>query len=270
MSRRGVEPLAIRPHRPWLRGAALTGALALAAAVAWAAFDYGRARAGYDRRAAEAERLTLQAEVERLRRERDELAARLARLERTRQVDRAAHERLQALVDGLQAENGRLREELAFYERVVGPREGRRGVRVQSFALEPGGTPGLWRYKLVLSQSPRRRRLARGVVHLAVEGSRGDEPARLALDALATGGGGAVPFRFRYFQYLEGTLRLPEGFVPQRLILRIRSAGAKGESVERTWRWSELTEEASHAVGRQAPALGPDRDADRPEHGDPR
>ncbi len=269
MSRR-LEPLAIRPHRPWLRWAGALGVAALAVALVWGAFDYGRARGGYDRRAAEAERLTLEAEIERLRGERDALRVRLAQVERERAVDRAAHERLQALVDGLQAENGRLRETLAFYERVVGPRDGRRGLRVQSFALEPGGGPREWRYKLVLAQSPRRRRLARGVVDLVVEGERGGAPARLALAELAAEGEAQVPFRFRYFQYLEGTLRLPEGFVPRRLVLRVSPRGTKEAVLERTWSWSELTEEAADVAGQQAPAHGADRDPDRAQHRDPR
>ncbi len=269
MSRR-LEPLAIRPHRPWLRWAGAAGLGALAVAVAWAAFDYGRVRGGYDRRAAEAERLALEAEIERLRGERDTLRARLARIERERVVERAAHERLQALVDGLQAENGRLRETLAFYERVVGPRDGRRGLRVQSFALEAGAGPREWRYKLVLAQSPRRRRLARGVVDLELEGEREGAPVRLGLARLTAEGEGRVPFRFRYFQYLEGTLRLPEGFVPRRLVLRVSPRGAKEAVLERTWSWSELTEETADVAGRQAPAHGADRDPDRAQHRDPR
>ena len=264
-----MEPLAIRPHRPWLRWVVFLGMLAALGSVGWLAFDYGRERAGYDRQAAEARLRRLAAELARVRGERDRLEAALAKLERARRIDQAAQERLQALVDGLQAENGRLREELAFYRRVVGPREGVRGVRIQSFALEREAGEGLWRYKLVLSQSPRRRRLARGVVHLTVEGSRGDERMRLGLDALATDGEAALPYRFRYFQYLEGTLRLPQGFVPERLVLRVRPRGTKESPVERTWAWSDLTEEASH-VGQGPSAHGPDRDADRAEHADPR
>jgi len=264
-----VEPLAIRPHRPWLRWAALLAVLAALGGVGWLAFEQGRERAGFDRQAAEGRLRRLAAELERLRGERDRLEAALAKLERARRIDQAAQARLRALVDGLQAENGRLREELAFYRRVVGPREGGRGVRIQSFAVERGPGKRLWRYKLVLSQSPRRRRLARGVVHLVVEGSRGGERARLGLDALAMDGEAALPYRFRYFQYLEGTLRLPEGFVPERLVLQVRPRGTKETPVERAWAWSDLTEEASH-VGQGPSANGPDRDAHRAEHADPR
>ncbi|HEY9120837.1 MAG TPA: DUF6776 family protein, partial [Marinobacter sp.] len=51
-----------------------------------------------------------------------------------------------------------------------------------------------------------------------------------------------VRFRFRYFQDIEGLLRLPDGFEPLELQVVARAEGSKSSQAERTFDWDELTE----------------------------
>jgi len=65
----------------------------------------------------------------------------------------------------------------------VSPREASRGLRLQSFTLEPNG-PRSWRYKVVLTQVLKNDRLARGTVRLKVDGLQGGNPRSLELASL--------------------------------------------------------------------------------------
>jgi hypothetical protein len=50
----------------------------------------------------------------------------------------------------------------------------------------------------------------------------------------------ALSFRFRHFQELTGSLSLPEGFVPVRLLLKLAPREAGRPPLERTYTWTEL------------------------------
>jgi hypothetical protein len=51
-----------------------------------------------------------------------------------------------------------------------------------------------------------------------------------------------VRFRFRYFQDVEGDLRLPEGFEPYEIQVVAQAEGGSTSQAERTFQWQELTE----------------------------
>jgi len=70
-----------------------------------------------------------------------------------------------------------------------------------------------------------------------VEGMRKDKVVTLDWPALGDGAQkDGLPFRFTYFQQLQGTIVLPADFRPTRL--RIRVDPASGETFSRTVAWS--------------------------------
>ena len=51
-----------------------------------------------------------------------------------------------------------------------------------------------------------------------------------------------VKFRFRYFQDVEGSLKLPEQFEPLEIQVVAQAEGKKSSQAERTFNWDDLTE----------------------------
>ncbi len=227
--------LVVRPYRPWRLWVVLLGLPLLLAGVAKVAFEYGVVQAGHDLASLETREVELKARIADL----EALGARLREekvmLERSAQVDRRAHEEVRGNLDTLQDEISELREELAFYRSIVSPGDVKPGLRVQDFLLFPGGE-SLYRYRLVLTQVLNNERFAEGRVALTMEGFQGGEARRIDFSEL--GGGRDLRFRFKYFQNIEGDIRLPEGFVPSRIVVEVtQRVKKKAETIERTFDW---------------------------------
>ena len=75
-----------------------------------------------------------------------------------------------------------------------------------------------------------------GQASLVVQGTIDGEDAQLSLADLGANSEAPLNFRFRYFQDLDGVLNLPENFVPQAVIVTVRTI--KGPSVDRSFPWA--------------------------------
>src|SRR5574337_758422 len=110
-------------------------------------------------------------------------------------------------------------------------------AEVNDLKLQPiSGSRG-WTLILSLPQNAKRGGETSGNVTVSVEGLRKDKV--LTLDWPALGDGAqkdGLPFRFTYFQQLQGTIVLPADFRPTRLRIHIQPAG--GQTVSRTVAWN--------------------------------
>lgn len=238
--------LVVRPHRPWRLWLLLALLPLLLAAVARGALEYGREQAALDFSVLEARNEGLQKRLGELEAENRGLRERTVVLERTAQVDRRAHDEVRADLDALQGEIAELTEELAFYRGIVSPGEVEPGLRVQELLLTPGGDR-FYRYRLVLTQVLNHDRRAEGRVALRVEGFEGGEAARYPFEEL--GGGDNPRFGFKYFQNIEGDIRLPAGFSPTRVVVDVKPSG-KGKKKRRPKPFSRAFDWPSEAASR--------------------
>jgi hypothetical protein len=223
----------IVPHRPHVRVLLVAGlvlwVLSLVGVYSWASM---RAAPGLSeareslalnvQRAARAEALVKQ------------LRQNVATLRRSDQISRSANTELQASLAEREEEVSGLRADVAFYERLVGATGQRRGLSVHEalFTPEEGGT---WRYTVTLTQNLNRGAISKGEARVSVEGvSEGRLRSLRWEDLLQKPGAPGQPFSFRYFQQLEGSVMLPEGFTPQRVRVQLRSGGS---TVEQAFPW---------------------------------
>ncbi|HQU16602.1 MAG: DUF6776 family protein [Gammaproteobacteria bacterium] len=257
------EPLVLsfRPSRRIRVVVAAVLVLALAG-TGWALFDYGRLRAGFDGATARQERAQSLERILQLQKDNDVLREQLAMAQRSRQVDREAYDEVKGSLKGLQDQVLELKQDLAFYRTVVGPRAGKVGLRIQSLMVSRTGDPSIYRYQLVLSQVLKRDQWAQGGVTLEVDGRQGGTPGRLSLKDLEVDRKApTLVFRFKYFQRLQGRLRLPPRFTPRSVLVRVRVETPTRGVIEKTFQWPGTAEERSD-VGyeqRQASEPGPDR-----------
>jgi hypothetical protein len=178
-------------------------------------------------------------EVESLKNRADSLRARNTVLEREVAVLRDANEMLREAESERNAQLARQQSELDFFRRLAGAGGAQTGLDIYHVELAATGSPGVWRFTLTLTQNIRRAAIVDGQVRIEIEGTDGDRPLRLDWSGI---GGEKAPgpaFRFKYFQQLDGYLTLPDGFLPDRLLLTLEAEGDQ-DPVERQYEWSEI------------------------------
>lgn len=217
--------------------------LAVAAVIlgGWELYRLGAARygdgAGAEVAALRAERSQLRQRVDALEGRNAELERKLALVERSRQIDAEAYAVFNQERSGLQNQIQGLQEELAFYRGIMTPAQGKVGIEVQDFDLKPALGAGRYRFSFMLTQAGGKDQLARGVVQLTLEGLLDGASKQLGLTELTQDGDAEIAYRFRYFQSIKGDLQLPEGFQPERIVLKAIPASAPKLPLEWTFDW---------------------------------
>lgn len=230
--------LVVKLHRPWLTRMLLALGIIALLVGGWTLFDYGRYLAGYNRAECADERQTLLAVRKKLEKDVDRLREQKALLERAAQIEQEAYSELDTTLKELQGEILELKEELAFYRGIVSPQDASSGLHLQRFKIEANGESRHYRYKLVLTQVLKNDRMATGKVRLSIDGMMRDQPRTLKLKDLTGKRVNELGYRFKYFQKLEGNLKLPQGFTPFRINVQIIPHNRKRNGIKRTINWS--------------------------------
>jgi hypothetical protein len=177
--------------------------------------------------------------VEDLARQNAELQQRIAVLERSEQVARAANADLQQVLRDRQEQISGLRADLGFYSRLTGSGALREGLAVQSVRLAPAAEPRVFNFAVTITQNLRAGRVASGRVRLSVIGVRGGKLATLEWPELAANEDReGLAFSFKYFQQLKGAVMLPEGFTPNRIHAEADAGGDLGHA-QQDFEWSD-------------------------------
>ncbi|WDS37979.1 DUF6776 family protein [Pseudoxanthomonas sp.] len=217
-------------RRPWRGIAWVAGVVLLAVSSAWLLAGTGGTLTAHRQvQAANAARARLQAQV-------DQLQRRLAVLEQSDRISRAANLDLQETLAQREIQIADLRSDAAFYARLVGPTAKRTDLAVFSSRFT-ARDPASFDYRIVLTQTLDRDAISSGQMQFSLEGTRAGR--REVLDwAQLHEGHGAAPqaFSFRYFQELNGRVSLPSGFTPQRV--RVSLQAPDRAPVQREFDWS--------------------------------
>jgi hypothetical protein len=217
-----AAPAVRRTVLPWL--ALVAGAAALAGVAGWIGYSQGQRSAGHDAAAAANQRAVVDAQNERLQLQNQRLNAQVAELEMARRLDRDAYGQVESTLGDLQSRLARQSDDLAFYRSIVSPADGIQGLRIQRFEVLPGAQTRQVQLKLTLVQAMRHESVVSGLAQVTLVGMQGDVPARFAVGELIGKPRAQLPFSFRYFQTVEQTVTLPEGFDPYEVDVRLQSS----------------------------------------------
>lgn len=179
------------------------------------------------------------ATVAQLREENARLRGQLLVLRQASAVDRQAYAEVEKSLRDYQDQVMELKQEVEFYRGILAPSAGRPGLRLQSFKVASNGLPRGYTYKMVLSQVLVEVRTVTGTASFTLQGTENGVPRELTLRELGQPGG-AVRFRFKYFQSVEGDVELPEGFMPLRVLVRVRPGG--GDEIRATFPWNPASD----------------------------
>jgi hypothetical protein len=163
----------------------------------------------------------------------------VVRRKRGDQVDDQARLSLEATLAESKSQMASLRSELAFYEKIVSGGAEQAGLTINELSLVATDDPRIFRFVVTLSQNLKKDRMARGQLKLAITGVTAQKMARFDYaDLGGASGKEELAFEFKYFQRIEGTVMLPEGFAPDQV--RVEAAGVEGAGrVVREFAWSD-------------------------------
>ena len=205
-----------------------------------AIYNHGLNMAGFDKVSTFQRQQGLRDEMNRLKDDNQSLRESLARAQRALQMDQTAYQELdQALKDSAR-EILKLREELTFYRNIISPANKVGGLQIQSLNIERSGTDSSkneFRYKLVLVQALKHDRQVYGRASLNVIGMQAGEEATLAYPQASEK---AISLNFKYFQEVDGVLRLPGNFKPLRVKVHVTTNGPGAQTIEQEYSWPKL------------------------------
>lgn len=233
-------PLIVQPHDPQrtrrIRIALVLGWL-LSVGLAWVVAAHRAAPGLLDmqRRLGKAE-----TELDAARSEMEQTKLKLSISERSDQVSRSANQALQESLTSRESEIASLRADIAFYQRLMGGKAPRQGLTVQQLALRRIGNDSGSGYEMraTLTQNLRKGEVTSGSAQIRIEGMQDATLRTLAWTDLTQRRPEAMPeFSFKYFQALDVSFVLPEGFMPNRVVLVVKSA--QGDQLERSFPWDQ-------------------------------
>jgi hypothetical protein len=182
------------------------------------------------------------AEINRAHKEQDALLQRIAVLERSEQVARAAYGDLQQNLKDRQEEVSALRADLAFYSRLTNGSK-LEALNVHGVHLQAAASPRVYNFSITLTQTLKSGQIATGRMRVSVNGVRDGKLITLAWSDLAPNQDGTgLPFSFKYFQQITGTLMLPDKFTPNRIRVEAEAGGEMGK-IDQDFAWNDALAE---------------------------
>ena len=180
----------------------------------------------------------LEARARRLATQNATLQDQIQSLQQQQQTASTAMAALKQSLGARDSELQKLKQEQAFYSKLIGIDGDRSGLGVHGIAVTQVPGTDAWNFVTTLVNTAENADAARGTLTLAVEGVRGGKLATLDwADLAGPGAKDGVPFAFKFFQQVRGSFVLPNGFVPNRVVITLRPKG--GASVTRRLDWSE-------------------------------
>lgn len=214
--------VAVYTQLPWYwQIAVIFVIVTIVVGLAWATFLLGKSLAFRPMGLGATSSETVEQTLARVQRENEALRAQVAAMEQRMQIEKATHSHVEQQLQSLSEQNARAKEELAFFQALGGTGA---GVGIQRFTVSPGGALGEFRYRLLVVQSRQRAEHFRGrvefVAHLVDKGNEvrlvipqpGEKPQPYVLG-------------FKFFQRMEGVLRVSPQAKVQRLEVRVFEAG---------------------------------------------
>lgn len=188
-------------------------------------YDYGRALAGMAPRPSDEQLQRAIRQVQDLQQQKEALLTQANTAESQLAMERAAKNQLALQFKIQEAENNRLKEDLAFFERML-PLEGKAGsgVAIRGISAELRSSSQL-DYRLLVMQRGKGANNFEGTLRLAVSVMQNGRAVQLNFPEPKSADINNFRLGFRHYQRLEGTLTMPAGAVPRTLQATVLEKG---------------------------------------------
>ena len=162
----------------------------------------------------------------------------------------------------LTSENTSLKRQLVFYQRIMAPEAVINGVQLESLSFTPEVSADYYSMQLVLMQVQKQKRHIKANAELVFYGSIEGEPVTFNFNELIDASQPKLDFSFRYFQSIEASIKLPSGFVPERVAFVGSIKGNRwnrGIDLKQSFNWAEVVsvnETSDEGFDEQVVAIG--------------
>jgi hypothetical protein len=204
--------LRVRAQAAWYwRALGLAALVTVSVAAGLWIYDEGRRYGGFHAGASVQELESLRQKFKELQAETATLRGIASTADNSLKIERTAQEKLAQQVKQLEAENGRLREDLAFFENLSAKDRSDDRVSVYRFKVENDVIPGEYRYWLLITQGGAREREFQGRLQFVVMLTQGGQEKTYTLPDDRPETANAYRVAFRRFYRAEGSFRVDPG-----------------------------------------------------------
>jgi hypothetical protein len=226
--------MAVRTHLSWRwRIPALLVLIALTAGMWWWGFDFGQILGGFNRSAVAEQQERMETELAQIRSENARLRTRASELESDLNITRGAQASLSRQALDLQNENTQIKEELAFLQTLFRDTGKQGTVSIQRLSAERDGDDS-YHYSLLVVRPGNPVEDFTGQISLQAGLIADGHASTLALPDDQPEAAAALKLNFKYYQRVEGTIRVPPGSQLRTLQARVLESGQPGTKASRS------------------------------------
>lgn len=205
----------------WLRVGFVLLVAGLGAALAIAIWQFMAGDLGTRNAELEREIAALRAETATLRSEYERVSAIANAADAKLTVERTAGQQLAEGARNTEAENARLRADLAYLESLL-PASGRdQPVAIRRLRVETDGAPNQFRYQALLTRGTTSKGEFSGTLALTVRANLAGKALTIELPANDADQAAAIKVSFTHYQRIDGRFQLPAGAVLRSVQMRL-------------------------------------------------
>jgi hypothetical protein len=226
--------MAVRTHLSWRwKLPALIALLGLVVGMWWWGFDFGQFLGGFNRGAVAEKQNQLETDLALARSENARLRAKASELESDLNITRGAQSTLSKQALELQSENTQIKEELAFLQTLFS-NTGKQGtILIQRLTAERDSDEA-YHYSLLIVRGGNPIDDFSGQLTLQASVLTGGRPATIALPEDQPDAAAALKLKFKYYQRIEGTIRIPPGSQLRSLQAKVMETGQSAPKATRS------------------------------------
>ncbi|NEX64242.1 hypothetical protein G3574_24430 [Noviherbaspirillum sp. 17J57-3] len=197
--------------------------VAIGAGLMWF-YDFAHGMSGGQTHNSKEQLAAYEGQIGKLTAERDRFNSTVNAAESQLNMERAAQRQLAAQVKQLEADNMRLKEDLAFFESLLPNAAGAQGIAIRRLKIDPVA-PNQLRYRLLIMQGGKGDQDFKGNLQLTVTAWQGGKSSLINFPDATAVEQEKFKLNFRHYQRVEGVLRLPEGTSVKAVQARVLDKG---------------------------------------------
>ncbi len=217
--------MAVRTHLSWRwKVPALLALVGLVVGMWWWGFDFGQFLSGFNRGAIAEKQNQLETDLALTKSESAKWRSKSSELESDLNIMRGAQATLSKQALELQSENTQLKEELAFLQKLFSD-SGKQGtILIQRLTAERERDDA-YHYSLLIVRGGKPTEDFSGQLTLQASVLTGGRAATIALPEDQPEAAAALKLKFKYYQRIEGTIRIPPGSQLRALQAKVMETG---------------------------------------------
>jgi hypothetical protein len=217
--------MAVRTHLSWRwKIPAMLVLFVLVVGMWWWGFDFGQFLGGFNRSEIAEKQAKLESDVAQFKEENAKLRARAAQLESDLNITRGAQATLSKQSLELQSENTQIKEELAFLQKLFSDTGKEGTISIQRLSAERERDDA-YHYSLLVVRGGNPSDEFAGQLTLQAGLLSGGRLATVALPDDQPDASATLTLKFKYYQRVEGTIRVPPGSQLKTLQARVLELG---------------------------------------------